>query len=478
MEEYPEFAGSQASDNLLVHGRIFDAALWKILRQKVLERTDQIDILYSTPAQHLLQQADRTIVGVQIKREDRMFNVYAKNGVILTLGGFENNNTMIQDYLGERDLLPYGTLYNNGDGIKMAIEVGADLWHMQNYEPGGVVNFAEPHGSRARNILGWDKLRSGSIISVGDDGTRFIPEDDITRHGHRYNHGLWRIPLAQRHPYLIFDHKQYEELKAQPADDYHNHILSKVLQAATLDQLAEKIHVQPKTLQRTIQDFNFFAQQGKDYQYQRDPQTMTAFSDEGPYYAIAQQHTMLNTQGGPRRNTHAEILDTNQQVIPHLYGAGELGHVNANQYNGGGDLADCLIFGKIAGENAARPKTDQVNLDAHTSASVHSTSAPFPTSDANKTVNYSTAANQYLGESLDGIGDQIVVRVTVDEHKKIQNIEVLQQSESEDYGQKALSELPAQMIAANTYQVDNISGASSSSRALKEAVKNALDKIP
>lgn len=108
--EYPEFAGSQASDNLLVHGRIFDAALWKILRQKVLERTDQIDILYSTPAQHLLQQADRTIVGVQIKREDRMLNVYAKNGVILTLGGFENNNTMIQDYLGERDLLPYGTL--------------------------------------------------------------------------------------------------------------------------------------------------------------------------------------------------------------------------------------------------------------------------------------------------------------------------------------------------------------------------------
>lgn len=90
MAEYPEFAGSQASDNLLVYGRIFDAALWKILRQKVLERTDQIDILYSTPAQHLLQQADRTIVGVQIKREDRMLNVYAKNGVILTLGGFEN----------------------------------------------------------------------------------------------------------------------------------------------------------------------------------------------------------------------------------------------------------------------------------------------------------------------------------------------------------------------------------------------------
>lgn len=137
-----------------------------------------------------------------------------------------------------------------------------------------------------------------------------------------------------------------------------------------------------------------------------------------------------------------------------------------------------MIFGTIAGENAARPKTDQVNMDAHTSASVHSTSAPFPTSDANKTVNYSTAANQYLGESINGIGDQIVVRMTVDEHKKIQNIEVLQQSESEDYGQKALSELPAQMIAANTYQVNNISGASSSSRALKETVNNALDKIP
>jgi len=75
------------------------------------------------------------------------------------------------------------------------------------------------------------------------------------------------------------------------------------------------------------------------------------------------------------------------------------------------------------------------------------------------------------------MGDEIVVRVTADKQKNLKNIEVLKQAESDDYGQKAINELPAKMVNANTVDVDAISGASNTTRGLKDAVRDALSKI-
>ncbi|MCT6812570.1 MAG: FMN-binding protein, partial [Lactobacillus helsingborgensis] len=90
---------------------------------------------------------------------------------------------------------------------------------------------------------------------------------------------------------------------------------------------------------------------------------------------------------------------------------------------------------------------------------------------------YEAGKNQYIGKSTKGMGDEIVVRVTVDEQKNLKNIEVLKQAESDDYGLKAIKALPAKMVQANTVDVDAVSGASSSSRGLKDAVNDALSKI-
>lgn len=80
---------------------------------------------------------------------------------------------------------------------------------------------------------------------------------------------------------------------------------------------------------------------------------MAKFDEVGPYYALAVQQTVLNTQGGPRRNARAEVVDPDNQPIPHLYSAGELGGVSAGRYQAGENIAECLISGKIAGQNAA-----------------------------------------------------------------------------------------------------------------------------
>lgn len=165
-----------------------------------------------------------------------------------------------------------------------------------------------------------------------------------------------------------------------------------------------------------------------------------------------------------------------------MYGAGELGGICANQYQGGGNLAECLIFGKIAGENAAKPKEETTQLvdekavakpDANTSASVHQTSTNDLVAEASPDI--TVGEHQYLGRSDDGIGGRVVVRITYID-QQLTHVEVVEQHETGEVGGQAVAELPAKMVAANTYDVDAVSGASVSSRAIKAAVKDALSQ--
>jgi predicted oxidoreductase len=74
---------------------------------------------------------------------------------------------------------------------------------------------------------------------------------------------------------------------------------------------------------------------------------------EGPYYAVEMSPSMLNTQGGPRRNERAEVVRPNGRPIGRLYSAGELGSIYSYLYQGTGNIGECLAFGRIAGRNAA-----------------------------------------------------------------------------------------------------------------------------
>lgn len=397
----------------------------------------------------------------------------------MATGGFENNPKMVENYLGETSLNPIGSLYNKGIGVKMASEVGAQLYNMDNYESYGIFHGLTPKpekGQRSQFLsFDWPAFHQGSLIVVGDDGTRYFDESEIHRHGHIQDHGNWRIPLAQRHPYVIFDQKKYDELKNDKNAPYPE-FMKLVIKADTLDDLAKVIHVETKNLSNTISDFNLFAEAKRDYAFNRDSKTLTAFDIHGPYYALAMVQGLLNTQGGPVHNSNAEVVDNDNVVIPHLYAAGELGSLMGRQYNGGSNLAENLIFGKIAGENAANAKPEikkAATVDVQSSASVHESGLGSDVSEEH----YETKDNQYIGKSTAGMGNEIVVRVTADSKDNIQNIEVLKQSESDDYGLKAVKELPKEIIQKNSIDVDTVSGASASSKAIKEAVANALEQI-
>src|SRR6201990_2740299 len=75
-----------------------------------------------------------------------------------------------------------------------------------------------------------------------------------------------------------------------------------------------------------------------------------------PFYAVELSPSMLNTQGGPRRNEKAQIVRPDGAPIPRLYSAGELGSIYSYLYQGTGNIGECLAFGRVAGRNAAAEK--------------------------------------------------------------------------------------------------------------------------
>lgn len=473
--EYPEYKGSDTFDFALVHNRDFDAGLWKQIRKEVMDRNKQINIWLNSRALELIQDPQTNQVeGAVVERNHKKYYIHAKNGVVMATGGFENNAVMQQDYLHITKLTPLGTLYNRGDGIKMAQNIGAKMWHMSNYESLGIVPsyvIAEDENERGRQIGHWENVKAGSIFAISDDGTRFMREDAKFRHGHIYEHGDYLMPHAYDNAWLVFDQKQYQKFVAEKESNTlrYTKLFDKIISADSADQLALKMNIPADNLKNTIDQFNTFAESGQDLQFGRAAASMEKFS-KGKLYAIKLAPAVLNTQGGPEHNEKAEILDINDQPIPHLYSAGELGGMCVNRYQGGGNLAECLIFGKIAGEEAAKSKADAQNVEL---------TNPVPEindlSAGDRIDNIELGPDQYIGSTEAGIGGRIVVRVTYKD-RTIKNVEVLENHETEGIGAVVIQKLPGEIVKANGTDVDAVSGASTTTRALEEAVNKAIKK--
>lgn len=476
--EYPEFEGSDKVALCTTHQGVSDSFLYKSVKNAVIKRADKIDVWFESPAVELIQDPDsRIVVGVKVTRNGETRNVRALGGVVVATGGFECDTDMVQQYLGLKNYSVIGGQFNTGDGIKMCQKVGADLWHMNVFEGGFGTNscgYAAENGGLAHQVvtLAHNPMNTGATVIVGTDGERFGNEAEIPRHGHLYENGIWENPHYPNAIYLIMDQTQYDLAVSEGAlsDDYKDTVLS----AATIEELAEKTGCKPETLKDTIESFNTFAEGGKDYKHNRSADYMRAF-DGKMYYAMPMSGLMLNTQGGPRRNENAEVLDTNGNPIPHLYSAGEMGGITSCMYQGGTNIAECIIFGEIAGTNAAAAKDA---LPAY-AAREQVESAPITLgmdTDLGGEATYEVGENQYVG-SAQGMMGNVVTRVTVQDGK-VAAVEVLEQTETEGIGTLAINELPGKFVGCATAEeidaVDSVSGATITSNALKEAVKAAL----
>jgi|GEM_PF-667381 len=300
--EYPELEGGDALHVLTVSDNVCNSALWKTYRNKVMSMSDNIDVWYMSPATKLFQDpVSRAVIGVEIDKAGETVNIRAKNGVVMTMGGFENNKQMVEDFLGLTKSTPAGTLFNTGDGVKMAMGVGADLWHMEAYEGNcfalGGISFVVNEDQHAKTFNDLRNL-SGSVIVVGNGGERYLREDVYNRHGHVPSNGDWVNVKRPRNTYMVWDAAQNEAIA-----EYHGipaGFEDQVVSAATIAELEAALGIPAGKLEQTVTDFNKMANDGYDPAFFRAAETMRAFG-EGPFYAIEMIQAFLNTQGPPQR---------------------------------------------------------------------------------------------------------------------------------------------------------------------------------
>ena len=199
-----------------------------------------------------------------------------------------------------------------------------------------------------------------------------------------------------------------------------------------------------------------------------------------PYYALELSPTCLNTQGGPRHNGLAQVLNTEAMPIEGLFSGGELGSIFPDMYNGGGNLGETMVFGRIAGRNAAHraqgtfegatepARYEQQDIeDAEKQAKADKAAADAALLDAPLT------DGTYQGTGK-GYSSDIVLDVTITDGK-ITDVQVVSSNETATLGEVALPEYVAQIVEVqDPAQVDVAAGASNTLKGFQEAINDAL----
>lgn len=341
--------------------------LMQFLEDCAYER-DNIEVLWQTSGKRLVQAQDGSILGV-VAEDDQgaQLNVKARRGVVLSCGGFQFDDELSRTFVKGQPLYGAGTPANTGDGLRMGMDVGAALNHMNctNTGLGIKVDEYEYAFPIAMSIYGG--------VWVKQDGTRFIREG-------KYRLGLPIVDYADiatlDYPYIpfymVFD--ETERLRAPlvqqdfgyywldygpwSADNSVEVEKGWIQKADTIEELAAKLGVDPEGLAATVERWNGYVDAGEDLEFGRpmtSGDTATALRIEnGPFYGVAIYPCIYGTTGGPKRNEKCEVVSAYGEVIPHLYSAGELGGYSGMFYIGGGAISECLVTGRIAGAQAAQ----------------------------------------------------------------------------------------------------------------------------
>jgi tricarballylate dehydrogenase len=314
-------------------------------------------ILYETTAYRLLQDEDNRVTGVKGADANNESVVVAAKSVVLASGGFEGNPAMMAQYIGpnSRYMRPVarGGWYNKGEGIRMALDIGA--------APAG--DYADchrecidPRSDHAEALVNAFPLG----IVVNRRGERFFDEasNDFSFIQEGPSVAINSQPGGIG--YFIYDSRIDE------AGDWRAAIRSDQppIEAATIAELAAKIGAPAESLKQTIRDFNAGCSD--------DPVDMTTFDGHGtrgvtpkksnfarriarpPFGCYPMISAVVFTYGALRVNKDAQVVNTSGAVIPGLYAAGETVGIVYGTYVAATSVLRGLVFGRRAGTHAAK----------------------------------------------------------------------------------------------------------------------------
>ena len=320
-----------------------------------------IDVLFEARALSLIFD-DEKVRGIKIKEKGTVREISSK-AVVLACGGFEANTEMRTRYLGPGWELAKvrGTRHNTGDGIRMALEIGA-----------------MPYGNWSGcHSVGWDfNAPAFGDLEVGDnfqkhsyplgiivnaDGKRFVDEGADFRNYTYAKYGGEVLKQPNQLAWQIFDQKVTNMLR----DEYRIRQITKVT-ASSIEELSTKLEgVDAKEFVNTVEQYNAAVMESVPFNpaeldgrgtigLQVPKSNWANRLDTPPFEAYQITCGITFTFGGLKIDpSSGQVLDVDSQPVPGLYAAGEMiGGIFFFNYPGGAGLISGSVFGRLAGTSA------------------------------------------------------------------------------------------------------------------------------
>ena len=307
------------------------------LLEKACEENDKISIQLETTATTILTDENGKAVGVKaVGATGNEVTVNAK-AVILATGGFGANLDMVAELVPAlKGFMTTNAAGAQGQGIEMAQALGAATVDMDQIQIHPTVQFDTA-------ALITEGLRGDGAVLINAEGKRFI--DEV---GTRDVVSAAEIAQPGSYSYLVVDQAMLD--KSSVIAGYVKRGF--VFQGNTYEELAEALGVDAATFAETMNTWNTYVEAKNDPDFGR-----TSFAqplNTAPYYAIKVTAGVHHTMGGLVINTDTEVLKADGTAIAGLYAAGEVtGGVHGANRLGGNAVADFVVFGRIAGEEAA-----------------------------------------------------------------------------------------------------------------------------
>jgi urocanate reductase len=440
--------------------------------------------LVNTEVKHLITNADGEVIGVQ---DVDGKNYRANRGVLLSTASFGHNKEMSQRYnkmnywvLSIEENFPnvstfYGNPYNTGDGIRMGQEIGADL----ALSPANCIQDI--------TNLGSCYPQAGSIL-VNPEGKRFVQENAIWGYVNQmaYNEavklGVSGLDTSKINFWVIADqptvdmnecyHGLANAVRAETNEEKfaNDSYFQYVQKADTIEELAELTELPKDSLVETVNHWNDMVAAGEDTDFHRH--NITEDDDfepisTPPYYAFPLMPFGMGSFGGLRTDGTTQVVDIYGEPIPRLYAAGSIisGMFTAPFYNScGWSVMNTVHWGRKAGQQIAALEPWTTDDTAHIELPDEEELAQEGIANANGNYKAGTYSDTEPGRNAD-------VTVSVEfSDKAITAVTIGENSETPGLGGASIDLLPNRILAAQSADIDTITGSTLTSVAILAAV--------
>jgi fumarate reductase flavoprotein subunit len=296
-----------------------------------------IDVMLDTSVVDIVMDGGE-VSAVRLLTEEKETLTVATKSIIMATGGFSANSAMVVKY--RPDLEGFVTTNHKGatgGGISLLENIGAGTVDMGEIQ-------IHPTVEQKTSYLISESIRGGGAILVNQQGNRFFNEMET-----RDKVSAQIIALPEKYAYIVFD--EHVRAKNKAADEYIGRGF--VTSASSPRDLAKKLGLNEDAFLATLERYNGFVEKQHDDDFGRTT-ALRAPINEGPFHAIQIAPGVHHTMGGVTINTETCVLDKEHKVIAGAYAAGEVvGGIHGGNRIGGNAVADIIIFGTLAGHQAA-----------------------------------------------------------------------------------------------------------------------------